>query len=60
MPSKSKDQERFMQAASHNPKFAKKAGIPQSVAKEFVAADEARAERTTKAKAKVEKRYGKD
>ena len=28
-----------MQAAAHNPEFAKKADIPQSVAKEFVAAD---------------------
>ena len=28
-----------MQAAAHNPKFAKKAGIPVSVAKEFNAAD---------------------
>jgi hypothetical protein len=25
-----------MQAAAHNPKFAKKAGIKQSVAKEFL------------------------
>lgn len=40
MPSKSKKQERFMQAAAHNPEFAKKAGIPQSVAKEYAAADE--------------------
>jgi hypothetical protein len=39
MPSKSKKQHRFMQAAAHNPKFAKKAGIKPSVAKEFVAAD---------------------
>lgn len=39
MPSKSPKQKRFMQAAAHNPSFAKKAGIPQSVAKEFVAAD---------------------
>lgn len=39
MPSKSKAQERFMQAAAHNPEFAKKAGIPQSVAKEFNSAD---------------------
>ena len=29
-----------MEAAAHNPEFAKKAGIPQNVAKEFVAADE--------------------
>lgn len=28
-----------MSAAAHNPKFAKKAGIPQSVAKEFHSAD---------------------
>lgn len=31
-----------MAAAAHNPKFAKEAGIPQSVAKEFHAADKAR------------------
>jgi hypothetical protein len=39
MPSKSPQQHRFMEAAAHNPEFAKKAGIPQKVAKEFVAAD---------------------
>lgn len=39
MPSKSAKQHRFMEAAAHNPKFAKKAGIPGKVAKEFVAAD---------------------
>ena len=39
MPSKSKAQKHFMQAAAHNPEFAKKAGIPVSVAKEFNAAD---------------------
>jgi hypothetical protein len=39
MPSKSKAQAHFMAAAAHNPKFAKKAGIPVSVAKEFNAAD---------------------
>lgn len=39
MPSKSKKQHRFMEAAAHNPTFAKKAGIPQRVAKEFVKAD---------------------
>lgn len=39
MPSKSKKQRRFMAAAAHNPKFAKKAGIPQGVAKEFNDAD---------------------
>ena len=35
MPSVSKKQERFMQAVANNPKFAKKAGVPQSVGKEF-------------------------
>jgi hypothetical protein len=42
MPSKSPRQRRFMQAAAHNPKFARSAGIPQRVAKEFVAADKAK------------------
>ena len=28
-----------MEAAAHSPKFAKKMGIPQPVAREFVAAD---------------------
>ncbi len=36
MPAKSKAQFRFMQAAAHNPKFAKKAGISTSTAAEFV------------------------
>lgn len=39
MPSKSAKQHRFMEAAAHNKSFAKKADIPQSVAKEFVSAD---------------------
>ena len=39
MPSKSKAQRNFMAAAAHNPEFAKKAGVPVSVAKEFNAAD---------------------
>ena len=40
MPSKSPQQHRFfMEAAAHNPEFAKRAGIPRNVAKEFVAAD---------------------
>jgi hypothetical protein len=29
-----------MAAAAHNPKFAKKVGVPLKVAKEFVAADQ--------------------
>ena len=39
MPSKSSKQHRFMEAVKHNLKFAKKAGVPQSVGREFVAAD---------------------
>ena len=39
MPSKSKPQARLMAAAAHNPAFAKKAGVPQKVAKEFNKAD---------------------
>jgi hypothetical protein len=39
MPSKSKKQNRFMEAAAHNKSFAKKAHISQKVAKEFAAAD---------------------
>lgn len=42
MPSSSPKQAKFMQAAAHNPEFAKKAGIPQSVAQEFNSADKAR------------------
>lgn len=39
MPSKSQKQARTMAAAAHNPKFAKKMGIPGGVAKEFNQAD---------------------
>jgi len=39
MPSKSKPQAKLMAAAAHNPKFAKKVGIPTKVAKEFNTAD---------------------
>ena len=39
MPSTSDKQRRLMAAAAHDPKFAKRAGIPQSVAKEFNQAD---------------------
>lgn len=35
MPSVSAKQKRFMDAAAHNPQFAKAAGIPVSVAKEY-------------------------
>jgi hypothetical protein len=39
MPSKSKAQHNFMAAIAHSPSFAKKAGVPMSVGKEFVNAD---------------------
>ncbi len=39
MPSSSAKQRRFMQAIAHSPSFAKKAGVPQSVGKDFAAAD---------------------
>ena len=35
MPATSAKQKRFMDAAAHNPAFAKKVGIPGKVAKEF-------------------------
>jgi hypothetical protein len=39
MPSVSKKQHNFMEAIAHNPSFAKKVGIKQSVGKEFAKAD---------------------
>jgi hypothetical protein len=39
MPSTSKKQHNFMEAVAHSPAFAKKAGVPQSVGKEFSNAD---------------------
>jgi hypothetical protein len=39
MPSTSKKQHNFMAAVAHNPAFAKKAGVPQSVGKDFNKAD---------------------
>jgi hypothetical protein len=39
MPSKSKSQHNLMAAAAHNPAFAKKVGIPVSVAQDFNKAD---------------------
>jgi len=39
MPSVSKKQHNLMEGVAHNPAFAKKVGIPQSVGKEFATAD---------------------
>jgi hypothetical protein len=42
MPSTSRKQHNFMAAVASNPKFAKKAGVPQSVGAEFLKADKGR------------------
>ena len=39
MPSSSAKQHKFMEAVAHNPSFAKKAGVPQSVGQDFSNAD---------------------
>lgn len=52
MPSTSEAQRRLMAAAAHDKKFAKKAGVPQSVARDYNREDAKRA-------AKAGKRYGK-
>jgi hypothetical protein len=39
MPSTSKKQHNFMEAIANSPSFAKKAGVPTSVGKDFVTAD---------------------
>lgn len=55
MPSVSDKQRRFMQAAAHSPEFAKKAGISQSVAKEFNDADQAK--KKSNKKTRMQKLY---
>lgn len=57
MPSTSKKQHNFMEAVAHSPKFAKEAGLPQSVGKDFAAADDKAG--ITKKKSMKEKMYGK-
>jgi len=42
VPSKSKKQHNFMAAVANDPKFAKRAGVPQSVGKDYVKADRGR------------------
>ena len=42
MPSTSKKQHNFMAAIANSPSFAKKAGVPQSVGKDFNEADKGR------------------
>lgn len=50
MPSKSRKQAKLMQAAAHNPAFAKKVGVPVKVAKEFASADKAKKSSKSKRK----------
>lgn len=50
MPTKSPKQKKLMQAAANNHEFAKKVGIKQSVAKEFVNKDKAKAAKRRKKK----------
>ena len=42
MPSKTPKQKRTMAAAAHDPKFAKRLGIPSNVARDFNQADKKR------------------
>ena len=42
MPSTSKKQHNFMEAVAHSASFAKKAGVPQSVGRDFSKADKGR------------------
>jgi len=63
MPVVSKKQKRFMDAAAHSPAFAKKVGIPQSVAMDFSEASKGKKFRKggeTMAKMKMFEKSGKD
>jgi len=42
VPSRSKAQHNFMAAVANNPQFAKRAGVPQSVGREYMKADKGR------------------
>lgn len=44
MPSTSPKQHRFMEMVAHDPKAAKRVGVPQSVGEDFVAADQRKSE----------------
>jgi hypothetical protein len=56
MPSSTPKQAAFMQAVAKNPKFAKKAGVPQSVGAEFVKADKRKGVKTRAAQQKVNRK----
>lgn len=60
MPSKSEKQKKLMRAAAHSEEFAKKVGIKQEIAKEFVDADKKKdmlKKPTTKRKKKLAIEY---
>lgn len=60
MPSTSPKEHRFMEAIAHSPEFAKKAGVPQSVGKDFAKADDkAGITKTHNGKPAEERRYAK-
>ena len=59
MPSKSKAQHNFMEMVAHNPKAAKRVGVPQSVGRDFVEADKGKASATRpESKSKAKHGYG--
>lgn len=59
MPSTSAKQHNFMEAVAHSPEFAKKAGVPQKVGKDFAAADKNAGMDKPKKKKRTELLYGK-
>ena len=59
MPYKSEAQKRLMQAVAHSKTFAAKVGVPQSVGREFAAADAREHGRKGVAQALTEKRRAK-
>jgi len=50
MPSVSGKQAKFMRAVAHSPSFARKVKVSQSVGKDFVAADKAKAKKRKRRK----------
>ena len=63
MPSSSGKQHKFMEAIAHNPAFAKKVGVPQSVGQDFSEADKGKKFSkggTMNAKMKMFEKSGKD
>ena len=58
MPSTSAKQKRFMQAVAHSKEFADKVDVPQSVGKDFYAADQQKKgrDRITRAMMQVRQR----